>query len=62
MAASVCEKYMQYEDVLYERARKYVDAAEMKVHTEPQNWTSQLRTCRVTEKPLSQFNMPRRGH
>lgn len=31
MAASVCEKYIHYEDVLYERARKYLEAAEMKV-------------------------------
>jgi translation initiation factor 2 alpha subunit (eIF-2alpha) len=33
-AASVSEKYMQYEDVLYERARKYVEVAEMKVRGE----------------------------
>jgi hypothetical protein len=30
-AASVTEKYLQYEDVLYERARKYIELAEMKV-------------------------------
>jgi len=30
-AASDSEKYIQYEDVLYKRARKYVDQAEMKV-------------------------------
>jgi phytoene/squalene synthetase len=30
-AASVSDNYSQYEELLYERARKYVDAAEMKV-------------------------------
>ena len=30
-AASVAEKYIHYEDVLYERARKYIHEAEMKV-------------------------------
>lgn len=30
-AASVSEKFHQYEDVLYERARKYIHDAEMKV-------------------------------
>jgi hypothetical protein len=31
MAASLSDKYKSYEDILYERARKYIDAAEMKV-------------------------------
>jgi hypothetical protein len=30
-AASISEKYDQYEDVLYERARKYLQEGEMKV-------------------------------
>lgn len=30
-AASVSEKYAQYEELLYKRARKYVEEAEMKV-------------------------------
>lgn len=34
-AASMSEKYMQYEDLLYERARKYVEEAEMKVCNRP---------------------------
>jgi hypothetical protein len=29
--ASISEKYAQYEDILYERARGYLDAGEMKV-------------------------------
>jgi phytoene/squalene synthetase len=33
-AASTSDKYSQFEDILYERARRYIDAAEMKVgHT-----------------------------
>jgi hypothetical protein len=31
MAASLSDKYKAYEDILYERSRKYIDAAEMKV-------------------------------
>ena len=31
MAASFSDKYRAYEDILYERARKYIEAAEMKV-------------------------------
>jgi hypothetical protein len=30
-AASVSDKYEAYEDVFYERARRYIEAAEMKV-------------------------------
>ena len=30
-AASVSDKYFSYEDVFYERARRYIEAAEMKV-------------------------------
>jgi hypothetical protein len=32
--ASVSDDYKQYEEVLYERARKYVEQAEMKVSSE----------------------------
>jgi phytoene/squalene synthetase len=60
-AASVSEKYMQYEDVLYERARKYVEAAEMKVGNEPQKDIYPLTTHRATERPLSQFNLHKHG-
>ncbi len=30
MAASLSEQYICYEDLLYERARRYIEAAEMK--------------------------------
>jgi phytoene/squalene synthetase len=30
-AAMISEKYTQYEDIFYERARRYIDVAEMKV-------------------------------
>jgi phytoene/squalene synthetase len=30
-AASMSDKYRQYDDMLYERARRYIDQAEMKV-------------------------------
>ena len=32
-AASVSDEYSKYEDILYERARRYVDADEMKVRS-----------------------------
>ena len=35
VAASVSDKYAAYEEVLYERARKYVQEAEMKVGAIP---------------------------
>jgi hypothetical protein len=35
IAASVSDKYIQYEDVLYERARKYAEQAEMKECKDP---------------------------
>ena len=31
IAASLSEKHVQYEDILYRRARKYAEEAEMKV-------------------------------
>jgi hypothetical protein len=31
MAASLSDKYTHYEDILYRRSRKYIEAAEMKV-------------------------------
>ena len=31
MAASISDKYLPYEDILYERARTYIHEAEMKV-------------------------------
>lgn len=40
-AASVSDEYSKYEDILYERARRYVDADEMKVRS-PSYWLSQV--------------------
>jgi hypothetical protein len=31
IAASMSDKYSSYEDLFYERARRYIEAAEMKV-------------------------------
>jgi hypothetical protein len=38
IAASVTDKYVEYEDILYQRARKYIEQAEMTVR--------QLLACR----------------
>lgn len=51
-AASMTDKYSCYQDILYHRARKYTEAAEMKVGAVHSHENQTLRSFRAMEKHL----------
>jgi phytoene/squalene synthetase len=63
MAASISDKYSHYQDILYERARRYLEAAEMKIRASIKLGCRMLNEVyRAAAKVLSQSNMRKHGH
>jgi phytoene/squalene synthetase len=63
LAATFSDKYSQYEDLLYERARRYAEAAEMKVRPHIQlGLRTHAEVHRAMARVLSRFNMPKHGY
>jgi hypothetical protein len=60
MAASLSEKYAPWEDLLYQRARKYIEAQEMKVSVGSTRPPSGLHNSTGTWRGL-RLNLPCAG-
>jgi Fungal Zn(2)-Cys(6) binuclear cluster domain len=61
VAASLSDKYLSFEDIFYERARRYLQDAEMKVRLSKYSLNSPLKSCRAMERLLFLYTMHRLG-